>query len=158
MSIEESVIETYFSAIETNDSDKVRELLSNNRKLTTVKRRGNYHYDASIELDAYKFLGAYLGALSGLHLALLLGHESIARDITDVTFDQDLNLTFGDNNTTLHLAVFLECKEVVQSLLERGVDSSIKNGKNLSAVDVSNDPIILDILQNTQPLAPTNNN
>jgi hypothetical protein len=47
---------------------------------------------------------------------------------------------------------------VVQSLLERGVDSSIKNGKNLSAVDVSNDPTILEILQNTQPLTASNNN
>ncbi|KAI9295226.1 hypothetical protein K502DRAFT_315980 [Neoconidiobolus thromboides FSU 785] len=144
--INSNLIETYFKAIELGDSDSVREILEKERNLTKIKRRGEYQYDTSIELDAYKFLGAYLGAVSGLQLALLLGYDSIARDIADITFDQDLNMIFGDNNTTLHLAAFLENKEMVQSLLERGADANAKNGKGFTPLDVSNDSQVSKLL------------
>ncbi|KAJ9058283.1 hypothetical protein DSO57_1014741 [Entomophthora muscae] len=145
------VIEKYFAAISAGDNDTVRDLIASQRGLTQVKKRGaEYRYDPSYELDAYKFLGAYLGQLTGLHLALLLGHDSIARDILDVTFDQDLHQTFGDNNTTLHLAAFMENHEVVESLIARGADPSAKNGKGFTPLDVSAEEKISSLISKTK--------
>ena len=52
-------------------------------------------FEPDVELDAYKFLGAYLGAMTALHFAILQGQDTIARDILDRSFNEDLNETFG---------------------------------------------------------------
>ena len=52
-------------------------------------------FDAEVELDAYKFLGAYLGQISPLHYAILLGQDEIAKDIIERAFVEDLDQTFG---------------------------------------------------------------
>ncbi|RKP22993.1 hypothetical protein SYNPS1DRAFT_19282, partial [Syncephalis pseudoplumigaleata] len=105
----------------------------------------DYHEDH--RLDAYKFLGAYMGAVTGLQLALLAQQESIAKDILNVTFDQDIDLTFGDGNTALHLAVFLGLHDVVTLLVERGANTLIKNGKGFTPVDVSDRPDVVALLR-----------
>jgi hypothetical protein len=60
-------------------------------------------FDPEVELDAYKFLGAYLGQISPLHYAILLGQDEIAKDIIERAFKEDLDMTFGGGNTALHL-------------------------------------------------------
>jgi ankyrin repeat protein len=78
-------------------------------------------------LDAYKFLGAYIGSLTGLQLAILKGNERIALDIIDSSLSEgDLDQQFGGGNTALHLATFYGMREVVGRLLERGADPNIK--------------------------------
>ncbi|KAJ1669673.1 hypothetical protein EV182_008651, partial [Spiromyces aspiralis] len=101
----------------------VRELVHKNRLLTRTRNRSpNYCYDSRIENEAFRCLGAYVGALTGLQLAILLGNQEIALDIIDATFQNDLGLMYGLNNTTLHLAAFLDEVEVVRALIERGID------------------------------------
>ncbi|ORX89240.1 hypothetical protein K493DRAFT_234270 [Basidiobolus meristosporus CBS 931.73] len=139
-------VDAYFIAIQNGDAEAVRTLLAVDRSLTSKKKRGNYKYETEVELDAYKFLGAYIGQLTGLQAAILSGQESIAQDILDSTFAEEIDLTFGDNNTALHLATFFNFKDLVKSLLERGADGSRKNGKGLTSIDLSNDPEILTLL------------
>lgn len=78
----------FFEAIKAGNSDKVRALLSADKSLTTVKQRGDYKFETDLELDAYKFLGAYMGSLTGLQVAILVNQETIAKDIIDATFQQ----------------------------------------------------------------------
>jgi hypothetical protein len=52
-------------------------------------------FDTSVELDAYKFLGAYIGAITPLQFAIILGQDEIAKDIIERSFKEDLNETFG---------------------------------------------------------------
>ncbi|KAK9765305.1 hypothetical protein K7432_006475 [Basidiobolus ranarum] len=139
-------LDAYFIAIQNGDAEAVRTLLAVDRSLTSKKKRGDYKYEAELELDAYKFLGAYIGQMTGLQLAILNGQESIAKDILDSTFAEEIDITFGDNNTALHLATFYNFKELVKYLLERGADRSHKNGKGLTSIDLSNDPEILGLL------------
>lgn len=141
-----STVDSYFDAISSADTDKVRAILSADRTVTKEKRKGEYKFEAGVELDAYKFLGAYIGALTGLQFAILIGAESVARDIVDYTFEEDLDIQFGKANTALHLAVFLGSKDVVKLLLDRGADKTVKNGKGFTPVDVSDDPEVLQIL------------
>ncbi|TPX46126.1 hypothetical protein SeLEV6574_g03400 [Synchytrium endobioticum] len=101
--------------------------------------------DPALELDMYKFMGAYLGQMSALQYAILLGQDSIAKDIAERTFKEDLDITFGGGNTALHLASFMGAKDLVQLLLEHGANASIKNAKSFSPVDVSDDAEIKNV-------------
>ncbi|EGF81881.1 hypothetical protein BATDEDRAFT_87290 [Batrachochytrium dendrobatidis JAM81] len=125
---------------EASDSDKVRDMLLKEKSLSSEKYRDpSARFEADVELDAYKFLGAYLGSLTPLQFAILLGHDSIARDIIERSFKDDLDDTFGGGNTALHLATFLGAKEIVKLLLERGANRTIKNSKGFAPVDVLDD-------------------
>lgn len=52
-------------------------------------------FEKEVELDAYKFLGAYLGSMNPLHYAIMLGQDVIARDVLERTFKEDLNDVCG---------------------------------------------------------------
>ncbi|KAG5460552.1 MAG: hypothetical protein BJ554DRAFT_7387, partial [Olpidium bornovanus] len=58
-------------------------------------------------------------------------------------------------NTALHLAVFLDSKEVAQMLLARGADKTVKNGKGFTPVDVSDDAEVSKILTEASPGSPS---
>jgi hypothetical protein len=75
-------------------------LLSQKLKVEDAK------FDKEVELDAYKFLGAYIGQMSPLHYAIFQGQDEIARDIIERSFKDDLDATFGGGNTALHLGIF----------------------------------------------------
>ncbi|KAJ1909178.1 hypothetical protein H4219_006437, partial [Mycoemilia scoparia] len=138
----------FFEAIEAHDAAKVRKMVQENRLLTQVRNKEEYYrYDSGVELDAYRCLGAYIGAVTGLQLAVLLGNEEMALDLIDATFQSDLELTFGLQNTTLHLASFLEETEVVRALIERGINTSLKNNKGYVACDLTTNPDILEIFK-----------
>jgi hypothetical protein len=62
-------------------------------------------FDREVELDGYKFLGAYLGQMTALHFSILLGQDEIAKDIIERSFKDDLEMTFGGGNTALHLGI-----------------------------------------------------
>jgi hypothetical protein len=40
-----------------------------------IKKDTTIRYDPEIENDAYKFLGAYIGAISALQFSIIAGHD-----------------------------------------------------------------------------------
>ncbi|KAJ1930768.1 hypothetical protein IWQ60_000052 [Tieghemiomyces parasiticus] len=148
---QDPTVQRYVEAILANDAEAVRSLLADDRRLTTVRVRGDFKYDRAVELQAFKCLGAYLGALTGLQVAVLTGQTGIAVDIIDATFDQDLDAPFGDRNTVLHLAVLTGDTEITRVLLERGANRNGKNGKGFTAVDLAFHSDIADLLTSVKP-------
>ncbi|ORY47724.1 hypothetical protein BCR33DRAFT_753367 [Rhizoclosmatium globosum] len=135
-------------SIKTSNSDTVRSLISSNRDLTKEKLKDpSARFDNNVEIDAYKFLGAYVGSCTGLQLALLRGNDSIAKDIIDVSSKDDLDIAFGGGNTALHLATLLGAKDIVKLLLERGASRQIRNTKGFAPVDVLDDVEIQKLFQ-----------
>ncbi|KAJ3041053.1 hypothetical protein HDV00_009953 [Rhizophlyctis rosea] len=135
-----ATIEALFEAIKKSDAEAVRTLLAD-KSLTSARHRDpTIKFDTDVELDAYKFLGAYIGAVTALQLAILLGQDAIARDIIERTLKDDLDIQFGGGNTALHLATFLGARDIVRLLLERGASTSVKNAKGFAPVDVVDDP------------------
>ncbi len=56
------MMENLYSAIKSGDSETVRKLFLENPTLASEKQRfAGISFDKSVERDAYKFLGAYLG-------------------------------------------------------------------------------------------------
>ncbi|KAG0037587.1 hypothetical protein BGZ82_002265 [Podila clonocystis] len=145
----EQFVQEFFTAIQDQDTETVRRLLVEHRSLLTrarCKARGA-SYPSEVERDAFTLLGAYLGPLTGLQLAILTGRDSVAKDILDSTFEQDVDAKFGNGNTALHLAVLLGASIMVSALMERSADASIKNKRGYSVVDMSDNPDILDLLK-----------
>ncbi|KAL7753357.1 hypothetical protein RI367_001132 [Sorochytrium milnesiophthora] len=87
--------EKLFTAIQNNDGAQVRELLAKDQSLTKAKKRGDFKYPADLELESIKFLGAYIGSLTGLQFAILHGLDSVAHDIADSTFKEDMDERYG---------------------------------------------------------------
>jgi len=135
-----------FDAIFNKDKEKVRSLLQD-KKYTTVKKSDpRAKYDNEVEVDGYKFLGAYYGKMTGLQFAIMLGQDDVAKDIIDATLKDDLDITYGGGNTALHLAALLGERDVVKLLVERGADKSIKNNKGFSPIDVVDDKEMSELL------------
>lgn len=85
-----------FAAIKASQSELVRKLILQDKSLLTQKlKTEEAKFDVAVELDAHRFIGAYLGSLSPLHYAILVGEEQIAKDIIETTFKEDLDDTFG---------------------------------------------------------------
>ncbi|PVU84586.1 hypothetical protein BB559_007548 [Furculomyces boomerangus] len=138
----------FFRAIEGGENEKARNLITKNRSLTRATNKEVYYrYDPELEISAYRFLGAYIGPVTGVQLALLLGNDKLAIDLIDASFEQDLEVTFGNGNTSLHLAAFLEAVDVVKALLVRDVNTMRKNRKNLTSSDVTSNLEILNLLR-----------
>ncbi|KAJ3274144.1 hypothetical protein HDV01_003427 [Terramyces sp. JEL0728] len=86
-------------AIKNSQSDTVRQMLLQEKGLASQKYKSeDAKFDPDVELDAYKFLGAYLGSITPLHFAILLGQDEIAKDIIERSFKEDLEETFGVRN------------------------------------------------------------
>ncbi|EPZ32339.1 hypothetical protein ROZALSC1DRAFT_27495 [Rozella allomycis CSF55] len=135
-----SIIENYFKAIKNGQTDIVRGMLTEHPDLAKIKYRHNdFKYEGEIELDAYKFLGAYIGSVTGLHAAIIWGQDDLAKEIIDKSFTDDLDITFGGNNTALHLATLYGAGEVVKILLARGANSNIRNSKEFTPIDINDD-------------------
>jgi len=67
-----------------------------NKSLTSQRYRDpSVKFEGESELDAYKFLGAYIGPTTALQLAILTGNDAAAKDIIDATFKDDLDIPFG---------------------------------------------------------------
>ncbi|KAJ3116191.1 hypothetical protein HDU96_010217 [Phlyctochytrium bullatum] len=133
-------VEDVSGTIKAGKTEVVRELLLEDKSLVSAKHKDpTAKFDSEVELDAYKFLGAYIGQITPLQLAILCGQDSIARDILDRSVQDDLDITFGGGNTTLHLATFLGAYDLVKALLERGANRTLKNSKGFAPVDVLDD-------------------
>ncbi|KAI9091128.1 hypothetical protein DFS34DRAFT_635929 [Phlyctochytrium arcticum] len=129
-----------FKSIKAGDSASVRTLLLNDKTLTSQKHRDpSAKFDSEVELDAYKFLGAYIGSITPLQMAILCGQDTIARDIVERTLKDDLDTQFGGGNTALHLATFLGARDIVQLLLEQGASRKVINSKGFAPIDVCDD-------------------
>ncbi|KAJ3335365.1 hypothetical protein HDU93_005685 [Gonapodya sp. JEL0774] len=127
----------FFTAIKQGDSKEVRRMLQADKGVTSLRGKDSAaKFDDDVEMDAFKFLGAYVGSVNGLQLALFTGQDDIAKDIIDATFKEDLDATFGGGNTSLHLAALLGAEELVSALLARGASKGVKNSKNFTPVDV----------------------
>ncbi|KAI9012863.1 hypothetical protein BC832DRAFT_548205 [Gaertneriomyces semiglobifer] len=130
-------IEALFDAIKAGDANKVRDFLLQDKGLTSQKHRDpTVKFDAELEMDAYKFLGAYIGQVTPLQLAILCGQDSIAKDILERTLQDDLDIPFGGGNTALHLATLLGVRDIVKALLERGANWKAANAKGLTPLDI----------------------
>ncbi|KAI8900214.1 hypothetical protein BC833DRAFT_618707 [Globomyces pollinis-pini] len=134
-------VKDLFLAIKTSQNEVVRQILLNEKSLACEKFKSeDAKFDPEVELDAYKFLGAYLGSLNALHFAILLGQDDIAKDIIERLYKEDLDETFGGGNSALHLATLLGAYEIVKLLLERGANKSLNNAKGFAPVDLSDLP------------------
>ncbi|KAG0279755.1 hypothetical protein BGZ97_009511, partial [Linnemannia gamsii] len=146
----EELILKFFTAIQEQDTEAVRRLLVDHKaELTRARFKPEpqtVQFPPEVERDAYTLLGAYLGSLTGLQFSILTGGDSIAMDILDSTFDQDIDARFGSGNTALHLAVLLGASAMVSVLIERGADINVKNKRGYCAVDMSDNPDILNLL------------
>ncbi|KAG9068746.1 hypothetical protein KI688_011029 [Linnemannia hyalina] len=155
--VSEVLINEFFTAIHEQDTEAVRQLLVDHKADLTRARfkpePRTVRFPDEVERDAYTLLGAYLGPLTGLQYSILTGRDAIAKDILDSTFEQGegncyLMLMPGlDGNTALHLAVLLGASAMVSALIERGADVALKNKRGYSAVDMSDNPDILQLLQ-----------
>ncbi|KAG0219614.1 hypothetical protein B0O80DRAFT_496067 [Mortierella sp. GBAus27b] len=149
--VPEAISQEFVEAIRQDDSETVRRLLETHKsELTTAQFKippNETRFPAEVEHDAFTFLGAFVGPLTGLQFALLIGKDHIASDILDSTFEQDIDTTFGNGNTALHLAVLLGAQGMVSALMDRGADVSLKNKRGYSAVHMSDDPEILKLLE-----------
>ncbi|KAG0057932.1 hypothetical protein BGZ90_005239 [Linnemannia elongata] len=147
----EVLINEFFTAIHEQDTEAVRRLLVDHKTDLTRARfkpePQTVRFPSDVERDAYTLLGAYLGPLTGLQYSILTGRDSIAKDILDSTFEQDVDARFGNGNTALHLAVLLGAPAMVSALIERGADINLKNKRGYSVVDMSDNPDILRLLQ-----------
>lgn len=121
----ELLLQQFFIAVDSNDAGTVRALLSSHKDLLKVRNK-NYAYDSAVSNAAVQFLGAYLGGMTGLQVAVLKSFDDMARDIMDISFQEDLDATFGGGNSVLHLATFLGSKEIVRKLLDRNVNDKVK--------------------------------
>ena len=149
--------EDLFKAIKANDKETVRQLIQNKSLLTTKKKFTDISYPSDVANDGYKFLGAFIGSVTPLHLAMLLHFDAIAADIIDNSFAEHLDESFGQGNTALHLAALLGTDELIQKLLNAGASPVIKNHKgnniiNLGflPVDVVDDADIRQLFANKQ--------
>ncbi|KAF9109067.1 hypothetical protein BGX27_008031 [Mortierella sp. AM989] len=149
--VSEKLIQEFFGAIQEQDTDTVRRLLVDHKTDLTRARfkpePRSVAFPQEIERDAYTLLGAYLGPLTGLQYSILTGKDGIAKDILDSTFEQDIDAKFGSGNTALHLAVLLGAASMVSALIERGADTTLKNKRGYSVVDMSDNPDILELLE-----------
>ncbi|KAF9198798.1 hypothetical protein BGZ49_000280 [Haplosporangium sp. Z 27] len=147
----EKLIQEFFGAIQEQDTDTVRRLLVDHKTDLTRARfkpdPQSVTFPQEIERDAFTLLGAYLGPLTGLQYSILTGKDEIAKDILDSTFEQDIDAKFGSGNTALHLATVLGAPTMVSALIERGADINLKNKRGYSAVDMSDNPDILELLE-----------
>ncbi|KXS14135.1 hypothetical protein M427DRAFT_57905 [Gonapodya prolifera JEL478] len=133
-------LQSFFAAIKQGDSKEVRRLLEVDKSVTSMRTKdAAAKYEPDVEMDAFKFLGAYIGSINGLQLALFTGHDDIARDIIDATFQDEIDSAFGGGNTALHLAALLGAEELVSALLTRGASKTSKNNKGFTPVDVGDD-------------------
>lgn len=121
--------EELFAAVKKNDKETVRNLIQNKSLLTQKKKFTDMSYPNDVANDGYKFLGAFIGSVTVLQLAMFLHHDAIAAEIIDSSFAEHLNETFGQGNTALHLAALLGADDLIQKLLAAGADPSIKNTK-----------------------------
>eukprot|EP00834_Sanchytrium_tribonematis_P001216 NODE_27_length_39007_cov_1.590650.p31 type:complete len:129 gc:universal NODE_27_length_39007_cov_1.590650:35203-34817(-) len=118
-----------FNEIKKNDKDGVRSLIQNKSLLAVKRKFPDVSYPTDVANDGYKFLGAFLGSITALHLAMLLHYDSIAAEIIESSFAEHLNETFGSGNTALHLAALLGSGELISKLINAGADPTVKNGK-----------------------------
>lgn len=108
---------TLFEAIKEENSEKTREILSNNRELTKERLGLEFKYPDEVLIDAIKTLGAYIGRMTSLQYALILGLDDLALDIIDLTFDEgtlirdniilDLDITYGVININRLIYCFI---------------------------------------------------
>ncbi|KAJ3002388.1 CAP-Gly domain-containing linker protein 4, partial [Thoreauomyces humboldtii] len=121
--------------------EEARTLLLADKTLTSQKHRDpTVKFATDVELDSYAYIGAYIGSLTALQLAILCGQDAIAKDVLERTLKEDLDIVCGGGNTALHLATFLGAQDIVRSLLELGANPKIHNAKGFAPVDVVDDP------------------
>lgn len=135
-----------FAAIKAGNTDEVRNIVLEDKELLSQKQAdGLLKFDSEVELDGYKFLGAYIGSVTAVQYALFQGRTDMAKDLIERSSSDELNITFGGGNTALHLATFLGEKDIVSLLLANGANDKISNNKGFTPVDVLDDPGMRDV-------------
>lgn len=154
--IPNSIVEEFYKSIADATTSTLCSLLSQYRGLTGIARVcPDVGYDASLELSAYQFLGAYIGPITGLQYSLLLSQtdehrwHQIMLQLIDASSKSDLLLTFGSSNTTLHLSTLLDLEMPTKHLLARmtGAQAEMRNAKGFRPLDMATSTELLNVFQ-----------
>ncbi len=74
----------------------MRKILLQDKGLVSSRQKDPaIQFEHDVEQEAYKFLGAYIGALTPLQLAIFVGNDAIAKDILDRMMKDDLDIPMG---------------------------------------------------------------
>lgn len=131
-------LETLFSLIENNDLSGVGDFLSENEELITAKREKSSEYDSEIELHAAAALGEDTAGMNCLQFAMNCYCDKEMIDFLLEEMPKDnIDDHWGQNNTALHLAAFLDDPRFVEALLETGADPLVKNDIGLTPMDIA---------------------
>lgn len=130
--------------------------VSNDGSLLPASQRHTLVRFASPQLatEALPLLGKRLTDLNALQLALLESSEStVMALLTQLKLHASteemksfVQHVWGQGNTSLHLAVFLNRPRVVKALLDLGASVDCLNAKQKSVIDCCRDQSMLDIL------------
>lgn len=94
-----------------------------------------FNYDQDVMREACELLGSCISPLNMVQIACMLGEEEIALDLVEfvhrctstshkkLLLHEFLGKSWGNENTTLHLASFQGMSDLVQRLLEYGSNS-----------------------------------
>ncbi|KAF7731591.1 Bud site selection protein bud4 [Apophysomyces ossiformis] len=156
MSGESSLLSEWTKAVENGDLERIKELHQGHPKLLWSPLARDITQDTDrahlvAQLQHWEILGASLQPLYALQYILLDHLEDANGEITAAqkartellsyfikhTRTDDLNTRYwGCNNTTLHLASFLDLPNVVAQLMEKGASPNIPNDMGYFPKDV----------------------
>jgi hypothetical protein len=111
--------------------------------------------NSQLASEAQRILGKSLTDLNALQLALLTSSESTAllllNQLKHHAKPAELKLfihhLYGQGNSSLHLAVFLNRPRVVKALIDLGASADCLNGRKKNLMDCCRDPSMVDLLQ-----------
>ncbi|KAK9727628.1 hypothetical protein K7432_001712 [Basidiobolus ranarum] len=163
----ERLVELWFDSIEKMKLLEIYRLLFTNPQLIKVRSNGHLVYPVHSMKEANHCLGPATSNMNSLQVAMLYfysakeygNHEEInlRKAVVDIVFDasneKDLATdVWGDRNTTLHLAAFMNDEELVHLLLQKGCTPDTTNQHGYSCLGVTSSPIILDLFRRVSPL------
>ncbi|KAI8339409.1 hypothetical protein BC941DRAFT_511776 [Chlamydoabsidia padenii] len=105
-----------------------------------------------------RLFGTSVRDLNALQMALFLRHETMARSIleflkvnsTSKELCQFVNHTWGQKNSSLHLAAYWGMTSLVRLLLECGADTTLRNARQRGPLDGCTNLTCIQLLQPSQ--------
>lgn len=115
------------------------------------------------QLKANRLFGTSVRDLNALQMALFLRHEAMARSILEFLkassspkeLGQFVNHTWGQKNSSLHLAAYWGMVSLVRLLLECGAETTVRNARQRGALDGCTNLACIQLLQPSQSSAIT---
>ena len=116
----------------------MQERLHENPDLIHTRRERSSPYDLDIQEDARTFLGVSTDGMNALQVALIChGNDDILTFLIRQMPAKFIDMRWGSNNTSLHLASFLGHLKAIQLLASCGADMTLENDLGLTSIDVA---------------------